>query len=210
MVEVKFRSRTADVPFMIRLYGVTDVQFDEWVDEDVKAELIDGVMIVHSPATPEHDDISGFIRFLLRGYAEDRTLGKVFGPDSLVRLVPSCRFGPDVFFLDTAQVPRPLPEEFVLAPALMLEVLSPSNRDYDLEEKRPAYRAAGVREIWMIDPQERQLIVDRRRGRRYVSSSTATGRVASSVLAGFWVQAEWFWADPLPNALACLRQILGE
>ena len=211
MVEVKmgWPLRTVDVPYMIRLYGVTDEQFDEMVTEDTKAELFDGVMIVHSPATPSHDDITGFMRMLMRGFAEDRVIGKVFGPDSLVRLRRGRRFGADIFFLRTSQVPCPLPPEFELVPAAMMEVLSPSNRDYDLEEKRPAYREARVPEIWLIDPGEQQVIVDFRRGRRYTTTTTRKGRVESAVLPGFWVEASWFWSDPLPNAMDCLRQILG-
>ncbi len=211
MVELKlgWPLRSVDVPYMIRLYGVTDEMFDEMVTEDVKAELFDGVMIVHSPATVSHDDISGFVRLLMRCYAEDRALGKVFGPDALVRLRPGRRFGADIFFLDSGQVPEPLPKEFELVPRLMLELLSPSNRDYDIEEKRLMYREARVDEIWLIDPDERQVIVDRRRGRRYMTTTTTKGRMKSDVLSGFWVEASWLWSDPLPNAMACLRQILG-
>ncbi len=211
MVELKlgWPLRSVDVPYMIRLYGVTDEMFDEMVTEDVKAELCDGVMIVHSPATPDHDDIAGFQRGLMRFYAEDRGLGKVFGPDSLVRLRAGRRFGADIFFLSSEQVPQPLPQEFELVPRMMVEVLSPSNREYDLEEKRLIYREARVDEIWLIDPDEQQVIVDRRRGRRYTTTTTSKGRVESAVLSGFWIEASWFWSDPLPNAMACLRQILG-
>lgn len=75
MVEVKFGLRTVDLPYTIRLYGVTDEMFDEMVDEDTKAELIDGVMIVHSPATLRHDNVAGFLRGLMRFYAADKGLG---------------------------------------------------------------------------------------------------------------------------------------
>jgi Uma2 family endonuclease len=212
MVELKmgWPLRTVDVPFMIRLYGVTDEQFDEMVTEDTKAELFDGVMIVHSPATPDHDDIAGFQRALMRIYADDRGLGKVFGPDSLVRLRRGRRFGADIFFIRSGRVPSRPAKEFELVPDLMLEVLSPSNRDYDLDEKRAFYREARVPEIWFIDPDERQVIVDRRRGRRYITTTATKGRVQSDVLPGFWIEASWLWSDPLPNAMACLRRILAE
>jgi Uma2 family endonuclease len=210
MVELKlgWPLRTVDVPYMIKLYGVTDEMFDEMVTEDTKAELFDGVMIVHSPATLEHDDITGFVRSLMRLFAEARGLGKVFGPDALVRLQPRRRFGADLFFIRADRVPARRPKELRLVPDLMMENLSPSNRDYDLEDKRAAYREARVPEIWLIDPEERQVIVDRLRGRRYVTTTTTKGRVESTVLPGFWINASWLWADPLPNAMTCLRQIL--
>jgi hypothetical protein len=51
MIEVKCDIRSLDLPYMIQVYDVTEEMFDELVDEDTKAELIDGVMIVHSPAS---------------------------------------------------------------------------------------------------------------------------------------------------------------
>lgn len=209
MVEVKLGLRTVDVPYTIRLYGITDEMFDEMVDEDTKAELIDGVMIVHSPASLRHDDVAGFLRGLMRFYAADKGLGLVLGPDGLARIKKSRRVGADIFFLTKDRVPKPLPKEYKGVPDLFIEVLSPSNRHYDLEEKRSYYREAGVKEMWFVDPQEQQIIVDRRRGRRYVTKTIRTSRVKSVVLKGFWIEAEWLWNDPLPNVMQCLRDILG-
>ena len=209
MVELKLGLHTVDVPYTIRLYGITDEMFDEMVDEDTKAELIDGVMIVHSPASLRHDDIAGFLRGLMRFYAADKGLGTVLGPDGLVRIKKGRRVGPDLFFLSKDRVPTPLPKEYKGVPDLMLEVLSPSNRDHDLENKRPLYREAGVKEIWLVDPQEQRIIVDRRRGRRYITTTKSTGRVESLAVKGFWIEADWLWSDPLPNEMQCLRDILG-
>lgn len=209
MVELKFGLRTVDVPYTIRLYGITDEMFDEMVDEDTKAELIDGVMIVHSPASLRHDDVAGFLRGLMRFYAADKGLGLVLGPDGLARIKKSRRVGADIFFLTQDRVPNPLPKEYKGVPDLFAEVLSPSNRDYDLEDKRSYYREAGVKEMWFVDPEEQQIIVDRRRGRRYVSRTINSGRVESTVIKGFWIEAEWLWTDPLPNVMQCLRDILG-
>jgi Uma2 family endonuclease len=209
MVELTFRLRTVEVPYTIRLYGVTDEMFDEMVDEDTKAELIDGVMIVHSPATLRHDNVAGFLRTLMRCYTSDKDLGLVLGPDGLVRIKKGRRVGADLFFLSKDRVPKPLPKEYKGVPDLFLEVLSPSNRDDDLDEKRPLYREAGVKEIWFVDPDEQQIILDRRRGQRYVTKTIHTGRVESAVVRGFWIEADWLWSDPLPNAMQCLRDILG-
>jgi Uma2 family endonuclease len=211
MVELKLGLRTVDLPYTVRLPGVTEEVFDELVDEDTRAELIDGVMVVHSPASMRHDDLAEFLRALARCYAETKKLGRVFGPDSLVHLATCRKFGPDYYFLEAKRVPRPLPKkQFEGAPDLVGEVLSPSNRDEDLQDKRPAYQEAGVKEIWLIDPDGQEVIVDRRHGKSYRTRAVHEGRVESAVLRGFWVEAAWLWADPLPEILACLREILGE
>jgi Uma2 family endonuclease len=80
-------------------------------------------------------------------FAEARGLGKVLGPDSLIHLAPGRRCTPDVFFIRQAHVPASLPKEFESVPELVVEVLSPSNRRYDLRDKRQSYREAGVGEV---------------------------------------------------------------
>lgn len=201
--------RKRDLPYSIRLYGVTDQMFDELVDEDTRAELLDGVMIVHSPASPRHDDVGGFVRPLMRLFAESKGLGKVLGPEAVVHLASCRKFAPDAFFLAQDRVPQPLPKkQFEGAPDLVMEVLSPSNRDEDLDDKRPAYQQAGVREIWWIDLDGQAVLVDRRRRKRYVTQTVTDGRITSTVLPGFWVASAWLWSEPLPDLLPCLQEIL--
>ena len=208
MIEVTCGVKTIDLPYMLQIYDVTEEMFDELADEDTKAEFIDGVMIVHSPASIEHDDASGFLRGLMSFFAEARRLGKVLGPDSLIHLAPGRRCAPDVFFISQARVPAPLPKEFEGVPELVVEVLSPSNRRYDLRDKRQIYREAGVGEVWFIDAELRQIIVDRRQAGSYSEEMVSAGRVFSDVLTGFWVDASWLWTQPLPNRFTCLEEIL--
>jgi Uma2 family endonuclease len=210
MVELKLGLRTVDLPYTLRLYGVTEEKFDELVTEDMKAELLDGVMIVHSPASPRHDVIANFLRGLICNYADAKELGKGFGPDAMIHLATCRRFAPDAFFIEQARVPVPLPrDQFEILPDLIVEVLSPSNRDDDLHDKRPAYRQAGVKELWFVDFQREEIIIDQRRGKRYISRTIRTGRVESTALSGFWIEADWLWNDPLPNQYLTLQTILS-
>jgi Uma2 family endonuclease len=209
MIEIKCGLKTIDLPFMIQVYEVTEEMFDELVDEDTKAELIDGVMIVHSPASMEHDNIGGFTRGLMSFYSDAQGLGVVLGPDSLIHLAPGRKCAPDVFFIRQERMPMPLPKEFEGVPDLVVEVLSPSNRRYDLRDKRLIYREAGVGEVWFIDAALRQIIRDRRQVGSYTEDIVTAGRVSSAVLPGFWIDASWLWATPLPNRFMCFEEILS-
>ncbi len=210
MIEVKTDLKTVDLPYMIQFYGVTEAMFDELIDEDTKAELIDGVMIVHSPASTEHDDLSGFIRALMRFYADAKSMGKVLGPDSLIHLGPGRKCAPDVFFVPRERMPMPLPKEFEGVPDLVLEILSPSNRRYDLHEKRLIYRDAGVGEIWFMDPEFRRVIIDRRQADGYAEEVVTEGRIFSTTMEGFRLSTSWLWAKQLPNIYSCLQEILHQ
>src|SRR5260370_14889791 len=113
MVELSLSFRTVDLPFMVELPDVNDEMFDKLVDEDTKAELIDGVMYLHSPAWMHHDEVGQFVRTLLSIFVRRKKLGSVFGPDSLVRLTPRRRFGPDMYFLARGRLaPGRPPKEF--------------------------------------------------------------------------------------------------
>ena len=210
MVEVKIGAQTLDLPYTLRVYGVTETMFDEMVDEDTRAELLDGVMMVHSPATVQHDHVSGFLRALMSCYADEKHLGLVLGPDALVHLATCRKLAPDVFFVRQERVPTPLPKEFEGTPDVVVEVLSPSNRSDDLSDKRRAYHDAGVHEIWFVDTEKRQVIIDYRQAQDYVEEVVREDTISSTALTGFWIRAAWLWAEPLPNRMACLRTILDQ
>jgi Uma2 family endonuclease len=95
-----------------------------------------------------------------------------------------------------------------VVPNLVYEVLSASTRDDDLEDKRPAFRQAGVEELWFIDFHNQEVIVDRKARRRYRETILTEGRLKSAALPGFWVDVEWLWAEPMPGVMDCLQEIL--
>jgi Uma2 family endonuclease len=209
MVEVQVGFKTIDLPYTIWVYGATEEMFDELTDEDTKAELIDGVMIVHSPASLRHEHISGFLGGLMSFYADVKGHGMVIASGNGVVHLATCRkLSPDVFFIRQARVPMTLPKEFEGPPDLVVEVLSPSTRREDLGQKRAAYHDAGVGEIWFVDFENKRFVIDRKRGDSYVEEIVSEGVVVSSVLDGFWVNVAWVWTEPLPNRMSCLQEIL--
>ncbi len=208
MAELLLHDRKIESPYLLRLFGITEKEFEQLTDEDLKAELLDGVMIVHSPATWRHDDVMGFLLVLMRGYAEAKGLGKVTGPNTIMQVERGRRFAPDLMFIRQERVKLPLAKQFKGAADLVVEVLSEHTRSYDLTEKRPVYREAKISEIWFVDEAARQLIIDRRRANTYEEEVVSTGLVRSKVLVGFWLDVGWLWQERLPDPLRCLEQIM--
>lgn len=56
-------------------------------------------------------------------------------------------------------------------PEIVVEVVSPSSRQRDYEDKPDEYLQFGVREYWIFDRQERVLLVHRRVAGRWVTST---------------------------------------
>ena len=76
---------------------------------------------------------------------------------------PELHFGEDILVPDLAGWRRErmptVPDDayFTLPPDWVCEVLSPSTRKFDLEEKRPVYAREGIGHLWLVDPSARTL-----------------------------------------------------
>lgn len=188
--------------FLLRTYEATPEDFEQISDEDLKCEYVDGELIVHSPATLEHEDLTIFTASLLREFVAPRRLGRVFGSNALMQLGER-RFCPDVSVLLNEHESR-IGDGRVHGPMdLVVEVISRSTRDYDHQTKLPAYREGGVGEIWFLDRERRQFDVHARRNGGYTIHVLTTGRWDSVALPGFSLLVDWFWQNPLPAVADC-------
>ena len=87
---------------------------------------------------------------------------------------PELHLGNDILVPDLAGWHRArMPEYpdnafFTVAPDWACEVLSPSTRRVDLQEKRPIYARAGVTHLWLVEPKDRTLEAFELRGDEWV------------------------------------------
>ncbi len=181
----------------------------EWLDEDKKAEFIEGEIFVHSPVVKRHADATKLLTKLLDTHVEQEALGYVATEKLLVRLRRD-DFEPDVAFWRT-QVADAFTDDqlFFPAPDFVAEVLSPSTEDIDRTKKFRAYGQAGVREYWIVDSKARAV-------ERYtlgndgkyapVDLVTGAGELTLATVAGFCVSATALF-DAREN-LRVLREML--
>lgn len=115
-------------------------------------ELVDGALVEKPMGSPEAF-LAAELIFFLRTYLRQNDLGYLYGPDGLIRLGQGLVRSPDVSFFrwgESRKVPHdPIAME---TPALVVEVLSPSNTPAEMERKRRDYISAGVELVWVIDP----------------------------------------------------------
>ncbi|MCG3131612.1 MAG: hypothetical protein FLDDKLPJ_02416 [Phycisphaerae bacterium] len=192
--------------YLFRRYGATVEDYLRAADEDTRLELIDGVMVMHSPANVEHERRFSFLLRLLSGFVASRGLGEVFGSRTPMVLEDDRRFEPDLLFIRHEHLHR-LGEVELQGPAdLVIEILSPATRSYDLGEKRRVYAEAGVPELCLVDAEALRVLVDRPAGQRVLDQES--GRLEFRAIPGFWIDAAWLWQSPLPDPAACLTEIL--
>ena len=128
------------------------VAFLDGIDEDDKAEFVNGEIIMHSPARAAHNRVTMRAATLLHLHAVRHDLGLVGVEKWMVSLTRN-DYEPDVCFWPKTVAETFSPDQMRFpAPALVCEVLSPSTRRHDLGVKREDYAAHGVAEYWVADP----------------------------------------------------------
>ncbi len=195
-------------PYEVRFSGWTEDRFFAEAPEEGFCEFKDGELIVHAAASDSHQDIVGFLTFLVRGFVSRRSLGRVFnGPGVLRPRQGLCR-EPDVCFI-SKQLLSALTAQYAPAADFVIEVVSEGGRKRDLKEKVEEYRAAGIAEYWVVDPANREVVVHRLAGGEYQIRKVSEGRLEAAAIPGFWIEVGWLWQTPLPSDYDCLHEVAG-
>jgi Uma2 family endonuclease len=186
--------------------GMTYEEFLDWLDEDTRAEWVDGQVILMSPASYAHQTIVTFLLKVLSEFAATHDRGEVIpGPFQMKLPVRPSGREPDVLFVSKER--SGLIRETYLdgAADLVIEVISPESRGRDTLDKRDEYEQSGVREYWLVDPERRQVTIFQRKGRRFSEHRINRGRLESEVLAGLWLDLDWVWRKRPPSLQTVLH-----
>lgn len=129
--------------------------FREWVQPDVKAEFINGEIIVHLPSKRRHNRAVMSISVLLGTFSDEHNSGEIAIEKAMIGL-ERYDVEPDISFWK-AKTAAGFTDEMDIYPApdLVVEILSNSTRHRDRGVKKDAYEGDGVLEYWIVDAQAR-------------------------------------------------------
>lgn len=121
------------------------------IDETMKAEFINGEIVLHSPVTRAHAQAVIFIGSMLFNHVREHKLGEVHVEKSMIRLTRN-DYEPDVCFFSTEKAKDFTPDQKLFPPPdLVVEVLSRSTEKVDRGVKFHDYAAHGIAEYWIVD-----------------------------------------------------------
>lgn len=128
MVEVRLGHQVIELPQLLRIEGVSEALYDALteLEEDVKAELIDGVMIVHSPEKTRHEDVFGFMFPMMRIFAIQTKQAKVLGSMATVHLGTCRKVKPDIVAVREERKHIVTEDAIEGTPDLVVEIVSHS------------------------------------------------------------------------------------
>ena len=138
-------------------------------------ELLDRVLLVTPPPSFSHELVVSRIVSILLNAIQAPGHGFVF-THGAVSCPPKTQLEPDILVLPPV-MPASDKWQDVGKHWLAVEVLSRSSHIYDREFKRDAYLALGVREVWLVDRNNRSVEVSRVAGRFETIDDTIIWRV---------------------------------
>lgn len=160
---------------------------------DEMVELIKG-KVFRAAAAPRrvHQKISGKIFTKMHNYLENAHC-EVYNAPFDVRLPHTSKKDEDIFTVVQPDICVVCDKEkldemgCVGAPDLIVEILSPGNNKKDLKHKYEVYEESGVKEYWIIHPNEQTMMVYTLIDKKFVPSKlfTVGDRVASECIPGF-------------------------
>lgn len=195
-------------PYLIVKPSLSEEEFYRLADEDSDWEYLDGRIVMHSPASDQHEDIFRFLLTLLSTYLDERKGAVVRGSRYPMRLDASWSPEPDILVVREHHRHLMTPRRLEGPADMVVEIASESDPRLDYCEKLPRYRQAGIEEIWIVNPFEREVLVEVKTSISYATQVLSSGRLESQVLSGFWIETSWLWQKDLPSTLACLREIM--
>lgn len=134
-------------------------RWEQLPDDGNRYEVIDGVLYMTTAPSAFHQwIIRQVVRALFR-QVDDPGVGiTLWSPIGL--FMPGCDpVQPDILVIRSERLSMVSDRRVHGVPDLLVEVLSPSNSEQDLEVKRDAYARAGVPEYWVIRPAERDALI---------------------------------------------------
>jgi Uma2 family endonuclease len=187
---------------------MTYEEYLEWLDDKTHAEWVGGWVVPMSPINGLHDQLFAFLRALMRLLLEAHPVGVDRGDPFQMKTAPDLPGrAPDLVFVANEHLSR-LHRTVLEGPAdIAVEIISPGSVYRDRQEKYKEYERGGVREYWLIDPDNRQadFFLPGEDGRYYPMPLDQGDIFRSQVLPGWWLKIEWLW-EPRPKLLGIMRE----
>lgn len=174
-----------------------------WLFDD-RVELIKGKVFKMSPApSPLHQEVSANLSSALHNYLKGKACKIYYAPFD-VRFPKESKADKDIYTVLQPDIcvicdPEKIDVRGCLgAPDIAIEILSPGNNKTELLNKYSIYEEFGVKEYWVVSPEEKTLLkYTLNREGKYQPSKlfTLSEKVYSDVLPGFELDLDAVFED---------------
>jgi Uma2 family endonuclease len=144
-------------PIRVPTYTTDDIR--RFPHDGQRYELLDGILLVTPAPDTTHQVVRSRAQHALTSYLVTFGLAYCTSPGE-IEVKPKLLLDPDLLVYPSSYRPG-TPWTRIRGWWLAVEVSGRASRVYDRDFKRDAYLALGVREVWLVDLVEEQVLVSR-------------------------------------------------
>lgn len=153
--------------------------------ETKRYELLEGELVMIPSPSERHQSISRNLEFILYQFIRDNNLGTIYDAPLDV-VVGEDIVQPDIIYVSNERLSIIGEQEIRGSPDLVIEILSPATAERDRTYKRTLYARHGVKEYWIVDPENKsvEVMTLRKKGFETVQVYKAGELLSSPLLKG--------------------------
>lgn len=162
------------------------------IDDNNRYEIFHGELCMVPAPSTNHQDASRNLEFLIWEFVKEKRLGKVFDAPIDVVFDDDEVFQPDIVFIKSERKNIIGENAIHGIPDLIVEIVSPSSPFYDMVEKKKIYEKYGVKEYWLVFPDEKGIEVLTLEKGKYLEfcKTKKVGIVKSKLLEGLEINSK--------------------
>ncbi|EHQ27998.1 Uma2 family endonuclease [Mucilaginibacter paludis] len=138
----------------------TAIDIYRMLPEGTRCEVVFNVLSMSPSPTSEHQLLLSDLHALLYNFLKTTKAGKVI-PSPMDVYIPNSLsvVQPDLLIILNEHLKHIKSDGVYGAPDIVIEILSPNNRLHDTQKKKALYEQAGVREYFIVDPENKEVIL---------------------------------------------------
>ena len=159
------------------------------IDDDKRYEILRGGLIMVPAPFTIHQRLLIRLSVIFSNFIKEKKLGEMLVAPTDVVLAEDTVVQPDILFINKERLDIIKEAAIMDSPDLIVEIVSPSSASYDTVEKRDIYEEYGVKEYWLVFPQEKVIEVLTLENNIYreFCKGRKTGVVRSKIIVGLEV-----------------------
>ena len=130
----------------------------------------------------QHFDVLDKVSDILRQEVKKQNSGRIFFAPLDVFLGDTNALQPDIFFISNANKHFIKEDGIYGAPDLIIEILSPRNRNADLVKKKSVYEQFGVKEYFIVEPSDKSVLSYYLKDGKYAEPKKQKAKFTSKLL----------------------------
>ena len=156
------------------------------IEDEKRYEVMEGGLIMVPAPLTSHQRVSRNIEVILCNFVKEKRLGEILDAPTDVVLSEDVVVQPDILFISKERLNIIEEAAIMGSPDLIVEVVSPFSASYDTIEKRDVYEKHGVKEYWLVFPQEKvvEVLTLENSIYREFCKARKTGVIRSKILDG--------------------------